>query len=120
MKIVHGASHDPVAAERFTGSAELEMLHLTGDDNRPDIALVHHHEGAVSVWHTHPGGQNIFVVSGHARIGTDADGEVALEPGALVVTPADERHWHGAADGHDATLLAMTWGATAWSTDRPV
>jgi quercetin dioxygenase-like cupin family protein len=119
MKVVRGASHDPVAPERFSGPAELEMLHLTGDDARPDIALVHHHEGAVSVWHSHPGGQNIFVVSGEARIGTEADGEVTLLPGSLAVTPADERHWHGAASGHDATLLAMTWGTTKWETDGP-
>ena len=39
--------------------------------------------------------------------------------GTLVVCPAGERHWHGAAPGADTTLLAVTWGTTAWETLAP-
>jgi quercetin dioxygenase-like cupin family protein len=92
---------------------------ITGVDG-PDTALVHFHDGAVTFWHSHPGGQQLFVVSGSARVGTRDDGEVALAQGTLVVCPADEPHWHGAAAGADTTLLAITWGTTAWTDEAPM
>ncbi len=104
---------------RFTGTVELEMLHATPSDTEPDTALVHFQDGAVSFWHMHPGGQQLFVVRGHARVGTDADGEVQLAPGTLVICPPNERHWHGAARGNDSTLLAVTWGTTQWEPVAP-
>jgi quercetin dioxygenase-like cupin family protein len=107
------------AVERFTGHVELEMLHEAGSDDRPDVAHVHFHDGAVTNWHVHPGGQHLYVASGTARVGTDADGEVELGPGDLVVSPAGERHWHGAGPGHDATILAVTWGTTQWEPTAP-
>lgn len=80
---------------------------------------MHFLDGAVTFWHTHPGGQQLFVVRGEARVGTEADGEVRLGTGTLVVCPPHERHWHGAAPGNDATLLAVTWGTTQWETEAP-
>ncbi len=85
-----------------------------------DTALVHFHDGAVTFWHSHPGGQQLYVVSGHARVGTEADGEVALQVGALVVCPADEPHWHGAMPNENTTLLAVTWGTTQWTERSPL
>lgn len=119
MKIVSGGDKSEVYGGRFTGSVELEMLHATPTDAEPDTAFVHFKNGAVTYWHKHPGGQQLFVVRGNARVGTEADGEVALAPGTLVVCPANERHWHGAAKGNDSTLLAVTWGTTQWEAVAP-
>ena len=47
------------------------------------------------------------------------DGETELEPGDYVDAPADERHYHGAAAGHDCTFLAITWGTTDWENLAP-
>jgi quercetin dioxygenase-like cupin family protein len=118
VKVVpHGERRED--GTRFTGTVELEMLHATPTEEEADIALVHFHDGAVTRWHRHPGGQQLFVHTGHGRVGTEADGEVALEPGALVVTPPGERHWHGAAAGADADVLAITWGTTVWEDAAP-
>ena len=114
MKVIPEGDRSVSYGGRFTGTVELEMLH-----EEPDTALVHFKDGAVTFWHRHPGGQQLFVVRGEARVGTEADGEVRLAPGALVVCPADERHWHGAAPGCDSTLLAVTWGTTQWETEAP-
>ena len=119
MKVVAGGDKTSVYGGRFTGEVDLEMLHATPTDAEPDTALVHFKGGAVSFWHLHPGGQQLFVVRGDARVGTDADGEVRLAPGALVICPANERHWHGAAPGNDTTLLAVTWGTTQWESVAP-
>jgi quercetin dioxygenase-like cupin family protein len=119
VKVVRGGEVASAAVERFTGHVELEMLHEAAVEDRPDIAHVHFHDGAVTNWHVHPGGQHLYVASGTARVGTEADGEVELSPGELVVSPAGERHWHGAGAGHDATLLAITWGTTQWEDEAP-
>ena len=119
MKIVAGGDRESTYGGRFTGAVELEMLNATPTDDEPDTALVHFRDGAVTFWHSHPGGQQLYVVSGHARVGTESDVEVALAIGTLVVCPPNERHWHGAAHGHDTTLLAVTWGTTQWETTAP-
>ncbi len=119
MKVVTGGDRAAQSAARFTGSVELEMLNATPTDDEPDTALVHFHGGAVSNWHVHPGGQQLFVHEGTARVGTEADGEVVLEQGTLVIAPAGERHWHGAARDHDASVLAVTWGTTQWEDEAP-
>ena len=119
MKLVRGGDRSDTYGGRFTGAVELEMLHEAEDDTEPDLAHVHFHDGAVSNWHQHPGGQRLFVSSGVALVGTEADGAVELHPGDLVVSPPDERHWHGAAPGHDASVLAITWGTTQWEDLGP-
>ena len=119
MKVVREGDKSVSYGGRFTGTVELEMLHATLTDEEPDSALVHFKDGAVTFWHRHPGGQQLYVVNGEARVGTVADGEVRLPQGSLVVCPPDERHWHGAALGNDSTLLAITWGTTQWETEAP-
>ncbi|MEP7202870.1 MAG: cupin domain-containing protein [Ilumatobacteraceae bacterium] len=124
MKVISGGDRTTAYGGQFTGAVDLEMLHTApGGDagvDQPDTAFVHFHDGAVSFWHSHPGGQQLFVVSGDARVGTESDGAVALATGTLVVCPADEPHWHGAMAGRDTTLLAITWGTTVWTDRSPV
>jgi quercetin dioxygenase-like cupin family protein len=119
MKVVREGARNETYGGRFTGAVELEMLHEAESGDEPDIAHVHFHGGAVSNWHSHPGGQRLFVHTGVARVGTEDDGDVELRPGDLVVSPAGERHWHGAAPGHDASILAITWGVTDWEDHAP-
>lgn len=60
------------------------------------------------------------MVSGTARVGTRADGEVQLAPGSVAEAPAGEDHWHGAAPGVDTEHLCFTWGATQLMPDPTV
>jgi quercetin dioxygenase-like cupin family protein len=119
VKVVKGGDVSHQYGGRFTGDVDLEMLHATPTDDEPDLALVHFHDGAVTNWHRHPGGQQLFVHHGQARVGTEADGTVELEPGGFVVSPPGERHWHGAARATDASILAITWGTTQWEDEAP-
>jgi len=119
VDVIAGGTRDSAYGARFTGPVELEMLHESTTDDRPDTALVHFHDGAVTNWHHHPGGQLLFVVHGVGRVGTREEGSVELQPGTLVVAPPGEEHWHGAAPGDDCTLLAVTWGTTCWHDEAP-
>jgi quercetin dioxygenase-like cupin family protein len=104
---------------RFSGPVELEMLRLAPDGETPDVAVVRFGEGVLSTWHAHPGGQLLYVLEGHARVGTEADGTVNLSPGTLVVSPPGERHWHGAARSEAAAVLSLAWGTTDWEDLAP-
>ena len=119
MRVVAGGDRSQQYGGRFTGRAEIEMLAAATANGDPDTALVRFFDGAVSFWHRHPGGQQLFVHAGTARVGTEVDGEVTLQQGSLVVCPPNERHWHGAAAGRDTTLLALTWGVTQWEDVAP-
>ena len=57
---------------------------------------MHFFAGAVSNWHRHPGGQHLLLLEGRGRFGLPGE-EHELTPGDLLVTPAGERHFHGAA-----------------------
>ena len=119
MKVITSGDRSSTYGGSFTGQVELEMLNATPTDDEPDTAFGHFHDGAVTNWHHHPGGQLLFVVSGRGRVGTEVDGSLNLEPGSLVVAPPDEAHWHGAAPGTDCTMLAVTWGTTCWHDEAP-
>ena len=103
----------------FVGQVRLEMVDQAVDESKPDIARVTFEGSAVTHWHSHPGGQRLLVLNGRARVGTEADGDVQLEPGSFVHTPPGERHYHGAADADGCTLLAVTWGTTKWEDGAP-
>ena len=118
MEITRSGDRSAVYGGRFTGRVELEMLAPAASPGAPDTARVHFFDGAVTSWHRHPGGQQLVLVSGAGRAGVDVRGE-EIAPGALVVFPADERHWHGAAAGQDCVWLAVTWGVTDWEDGAP-
>lgn len=113
MRIVQQGDVSETYGGRFTGRVELEMLQPSEADDRPDVARVHFHAGAVTNWHSHPGGQHLYLVEGRGRVGM-AGAEHEIAPGDYVVAPADERHYHGAARAADAVWLAITWGTTVW------
>ncbi len=119
MRVVTGGDRSPTPGGPFTGPVDLELLNATSSEADPDTALGHFHDGAVTNWHHHPGGQLLFIVSGRGYVGTERDGRVELDPGTLVVAPPDEAHWHGAAPGSDCTMLAVTWGVTCWHDEAP-
>ncbi len=128
MRIIPEGDRGYVYNGRFTGPVQLEMVFEAAaapGDTAPsasdaDIARVHHEDGAVTNWHSHPGGQILMLVSGRARVG-NADGtSTDVLPGTFVQTAPGEPHWHGADEGSDCTWLAITWGVTDWTDDVPL
>jgi quercetin dioxygenase-like cupin family protein len=118
MRIVRQGERSETYGGRFTGRVELEMLAPAEADDRPDVARVHFFAGAVSNWHRHPGGQQLLLLEGRGRFGLPGE-EHELTPGDHLVTPAGERHFHGAAAGTDCVWLTITWGVTEWEDLAP-
>lgn len=65
--------------------------------------LVHRHRphrppfpGARTVWHTHPLGQTLVVLSGLGRTQREGGLVEEIRPGDVVWFAPNERHWHGA------------------------
>ena len=120
MKLIVEGNKDYVYGGKFTGPVQLEMILEAAKDGDPDIARVHFNDGAVTNWHSHPGGQLLYLVSGTGRVGNNDGEHTGIVPGTLVETPVDENHWHGADEGADAVWLATTWGVTCWHEHSPL
>lgn len=115
MKITRldATSPEPMAPDHFEGSVARRDY---GQIDAPaGTALrVRFSAGARTHWHSHPGGQVLFVTDGRGRVGT-RDGRVErIAAGDLVVATPDEEHWHGAADEAGVEHLALSFGETDW------
>ncbi|WP_342361261.1 (R)-mandelonitrile lyase [Terrarubrum flagellatum] len=63
--------------------------------------------GARTVWHAHPLGQTLHVLSGVGRFQTWGEKAVEIRPGDTIWIPPGEKHWHGAAPDAVMVHLAM-------------
>ena len=105
----------PAPPGNFTGRAWFGPLHTPADDQDLNVLAVGFEPGARTDWHSHPAGQVIHVVTGTARIQTEAGEVVEAGPGDAVHAPAGELHWHGAAPDSPMVHLSITHGGpTAW------
>jgi quercetin dioxygenase-like cupin family protein len=101
----------PGPAEWFTGAVWFNDLSGGG---QVSLGSVHFSPGARTAWHSHPGGQTLYVMEGVARV-QDRGGPVEeVRAGETVVTEAGVWHWHGAAPGQFMTHLAVYEGAPDW------
>lgn len=70
--------------------------------------------GARTNWHSHAGGQVVFIERGRMRTQERGKGVQEFGPGALVRTEPDVVHWHGALPGDSLTQVALSFGVTNW------
>jgi len=98
----------PINPANFTG---LVTPHATTDIRTLRYEFA---RGARTNWHSHAGGQVVFVERGRMR--TQERGKAVQEfgPGALVRTEADVVHWHGARPDDGLTQVALSFGVTNW------
>ena len=92
-----GQSNDAYA-RYFDGQSFLNPL---VDANSPFfLANVTFEPGCRNHWHIHQadkgGGQILICTAGHGWYQEDGKEAVSLEPGKVIVIPANVKHWHGA------------------------
>lgn len=96
---IHRSGSRPSAkgsADWFTGSVRIDPLLATEAPATAQGALVTFEPGARTVWHTHPLGQSLIVVSGAGWAQREGGPVEDIHPGDVVWFAPGEKHWHGA------------------------
>jgi quercetin dioxygenase-like cupin family protein len=101
-------------ADWFTGDVWIDAVARPQPPSRLAVSAVHFPPGARTAWHSHSLGQTLYVMEGEGRIQSRDEAMVVIRPGDVIVTPADEWHWHGAAPDHFMMHLSMTEGGASW------
>ncbi len=92
-----GQQWQPAPDEHFTGRVWLGPLAEPANPADLNVLGVMFEPGARTDWHSHPGGQVLYIVSGAGRVQTEGGESVTVGPGDVVYSPPGEVHWHGAA-----------------------
>ncbi len=101
--------------EYFTGAVRFGPLYSPQDPEDLNVLGVHFGPGARTDWHSHPGGQVIYVAEGAGFVVKDDGTRAQITAGDVVHAPPGEVHWHGAKANTHMVHLSLTWrGATQW------
>ena len=95
-------------AEWFTGDVWIDAIARGEEPSRVRVNAVRFTPGARTAWHSHASGQTLYVTDGVGRVQSRGAALVDIRAGDVVVTPADEWHWHGAAPDHFMSHLSIT------------
>jgi quercetin dioxygenase-like cupin family protein len=99
--------------EHFTG--EVWNKRISDDPDGITLLAVQFAPAARTDWHSHPGGQLLYVVSGTGLVHTAGGDTAHVSPGDVVHAPPGERHWHGASPDAPMMHLSLTTrGETQW------
>lgn len=102
----------------FTGTVRIDAPFHGSGDSRIGGATVTFEPGARTVWHTHPLGQTLIVVSGLGRVQREGGAVEEICPGDIVWFPPGLKHWHGAspncAMSHIAIAEALDGSVVEW------
>ena len=101
-------------AETFTGDVYVDPVTRGLPPSQLNAALVRFTPGARSAWHSHDGGQTLYVTEGRGLVQVRGEQAVELSAGDVVYAPDGEEHWHGATPDDFMTHLSITEGAPRW------
>jgi quercetin dioxygenase-like cupin family protein len=120
--------------DRFTGQAGFRMLHAlelvggardleaaaegrgegTWNTFPGNVSMVRYEPGARSHWHSHSGGQMLYIVDGEGWVQSRGGEPLAVGPGDAVSFASGEVHWHGARRGRVLAHVTVTTGKPTW------
>jgi len=101
-------------AALFSGDVYVDPVVAGQPPSKLNVAAVHFTPGARSAWHSHHGGQTLYVTEGRGLVQSRGEPIVGIGPGDVVFTPDAEEHWHGATPEHFMTRLSITEGPANW------
>ncbi|MFJ8495246.1 cupin domain-containing protein [Streptomyces sp. NPDC094038] len=96
--------------EMFTGDAWADVIYRGEEPSRARTNMVRFAPGARTAWHSHGLGQTLYIVEGIALIQSRGGEIVEAHPGDVLLTPAGEEHWHGAAPDRFMSHIALWEG----------
>jgi quercetin dioxygenase-like cupin family protein len=113
MQVIRSEQMDAERGDEshFTGTVWQVALHRIEPPNEMNIYSVLFEPKARTAWHSHPGGQILYVTSGKGRIvcreGSPAQ-SFEIGPGDIVHIGRNKKHWHGAAPDNFLIHIAIT------------
>src|SRR3954454_11469977 len=97
-------------ADWFTGDVWIDSIVSPQHDSQLNIAAVHFTPGARTAWHSHEGGQTLYVTEGRGFVQARGDEVVEIRPGDVHRTADGQEHWHGAMQDHFMAHISITRG----------
>jgi quercetin dioxygenase-like cupin family protein len=131
MRIIRASQQlgekEPGRTDRFTGLVDFERVKpepiILDSSGTVRMMRSSFEASSRSYWHTHPGGQILYVESGRGKIGwREPSGDLRteiIEQGDLAFIRSGEDHWHGGSPDNAVVHLAIH-SASSWATGRPV
>jgi quercetin dioxygenase-like cupin family protein len=104
----------PGPAEWFTGDVWIDSIVQPLGDSQLNVGAVHFAPSARTAWHSHAGGQTLYVTEGRGLVQSRGEAIVELRPGDVHFTPDGHEHWHGAAHDHLMCHISITQGPAIW------
>jgi len=101
-------------AELFTGDVWIDPITQGDPPSKLNIGAVHFTPGARTAWHSHNGGQTLYVTEGLGLVQSRGGQAIEIQPGDVIYAPGGEEHWHGATSEHFMTHLSITEGPAQW------
>ena len=121
MKIVNMAKVSKIerTGDFFMGgrvSAQELVTKETGNYCR--VAQIHFAKGARNKFHTHSTYQLLIVTAGKGIVATENE-QVVVGVGDIILFPAGENHWHGAAkDSEFSHIMIVPLGSEMTQTEK--
>ena len=98
----------------FTGDVWIDSIVQPSDHSTLNVGAVHFTPGARTAWHSHDGGQTLYVTEGRGLVQSRGKEVVELRPGDVHLALDGQEHWHGADHEHLMTHITITHGPATW------
>lgn len=106
-------------SENFTGTVWLHMMGAEDSTLHARFGHVSFAPRARTNWHSHPGGQVLFITEGQGYYQAFGEPARLMQKGDVVEIPPNVVHWHGAGPdtefAHIAISLNTDEGGAVWS-----
>jgi len=110
---------EKITNNNFAGTAYLHMMGASDTTLHVSYGNVTFEPKARTNWHSHPGGQILFITEGEGFFQAKGEPARLLKKGDVVEIPRNVVHWHGAAPesgfSHIAVSLNTDEGGAVWS-----
>ena len=107
MKVVtiDRVTDEPNGSKFFT-SNDVSHQRIVTDSKDLRMNMMNFGKGVRNKFHSHTGDQILIVTKGRGVVATDHE-QREVTVGDVIMFPAGERHWHGAAEGFEFSHLTI-------------
>ncbi|MCG6189973.1 cupin domain-containing protein [Maribellus maritimus] len=99
---------EKIASNNFSGTVWVQMMGANDSTLYARFGNVTFEPKARTNWHSHPGGQVLFITKGKGYYQALGQPAQLLNKGDVVEIPRDVVHWHGAAPDSEFAHIAIS------------